>query len=244
MLVINILQWRHHERYGLCIWQQGNKGVTGWPRAERLLRDPSSFGRFNTMNTFSDVLNRLRAEFSEMPGLRLTPRQMERLCGVDPMQCQGLLDVLMAERFLSMSSDGHYARCTEERFRPWAVNLNTRPEPRFVKASWLSRTWATGTWPTIRRSSGGGCTVAPDVVALHSIVQKLPSGVLRNQLSLARDILAIPVHLKTRDGQLPTRPQARFDNALERLRELLSNLRTALPSDHDVADLEDSLNGD
>ncbi len=90
---------------------------------------------FNAMNTLGDVLNRLRSEFSEMPGLRLTPRQVERLCGVDPMQCQGLLNALMEERFLRVSSDGHYALCTEGPFRDHVITVNTRPETRFVKAS-------------------------------------------------------------------------------------------------------------
>jgi hypothetical protein len=40
------------------------------------------------MRTIEDVLNRLRAEFLEMPGLRLKSEQVQRLCGVERMICQ------------------------------------------------------------------------------------------------------------------------------------------------------------
>jgi hypothetical protein len=46
------------------------------------------------------LLERLRAEFLEMPGLRLTPAQVQRLCGIDPGMCQSLLDALVAATFL------------------------------------------------------------------------------------------------------------------------------------------------
>jgi hypothetical protein len=62
------------------------------------------------MRTVQDVLTRLRAEFLEMPGLRLTPEQVQRLCGVERMMCQVVLDRLVNEKFLSANSDGHYAR--------------------------------------------------------------------------------------------------------------------------------------
>jgi len=62
------------------------------------------------MRTVQDVLTRLRAEFLEMPGLRLTPEQVQRLCGVERMMCQVVLDRLVNEKFLSANSDGHYTR--------------------------------------------------------------------------------------------------------------------------------------
>ena len=65
------------------------------------------------MTTIQDVLNRLRAEYMEMPGLRLKPEQVERLCGIEQTMCQLVLDRLVDEKFLCVNSDGHYARLTD-----------------------------------------------------------------------------------------------------------------------------------
>ena len=62
------------------------------------------------MRTLQDVLSQLRGEYRDMPGLRLTQRQVQRLCGIDPTICQLALDVLVKEGFLSGKPDGHYAR--------------------------------------------------------------------------------------------------------------------------------------
>lgn len=65
------------------------------------------------MTTLDDVVNRLRAEFLEMPGLRLTSGQVQRLCGVEKTLCQRGLDVLVEAKFLYVKSDGVYARTTD-----------------------------------------------------------------------------------------------------------------------------------
>ena len=59
------------------------------------------------------ILERLRAEFLEMPGLRLTAEQVHRLCGVEPKTCRAALDALVSEKFLCAKSDGTYARLTD-----------------------------------------------------------------------------------------------------------------------------------
>ena len=56
---------------------------------------------------------RIRAEYLEMPGLRLTLEQARRLCGVERALCQVVLDALVDERFLSVKVDGAYARVTD-----------------------------------------------------------------------------------------------------------------------------------
>ena len=38
-----------------------------------------------------DVLERLRAEYLEMPGLRLKVEQVQRLCGIERMMCKAVL---------------------------------------------------------------------------------------------------------------------------------------------------------
>lgn len=59
------------------------------------------------------VRDRIRAEYLEMPGLRLTLAQAQRLCGVEPAVCQQVFDALVEERFLSMRPNGTYARVTD-----------------------------------------------------------------------------------------------------------------------------------
>src|SRR5688572_29798427 len=59
------------------------------------------------------LLNRLRSEFLEMPGLRLKSEQVQRLCGVERTTCQMVLDSLVAEQFLWVTADGRYARRTD-----------------------------------------------------------------------------------------------------------------------------------
>jgi len=59
------------------------------------------------------ALERLRAEFLEMPGLRLTVEQAHRFCGVDRAACASALDALVQEKFLSAKPDGSYARATD-----------------------------------------------------------------------------------------------------------------------------------
>ncbi len=63
------------------------------------------------------TIERLRAEFLEMPGLRLTVRQVQRLCGIDGVMCQSVLDTLVAGRFLRVNADGTYCRVTDGRPR-------------------------------------------------------------------------------------------------------------------------------
>ena len=54
------------------------------------------------------ILNRIRGEFREMPGLRLKREQAQRLWSLDEAQCQRLLDMLIQAGFLARSSDGLY----------------------------------------------------------------------------------------------------------------------------------------
>jgi hypothetical protein len=56
------------------------------------------------------LLDRVRAEYREMPGLRLTLAQASRLWGLDRTTCAGLLDVLVRSGFLSRTTDGCYLR--------------------------------------------------------------------------------------------------------------------------------------
>jgi Fic family protein len=59
-------------------------------------------------NPGEDTIRRVRAEFLEMPGLKLTIPQAQRLWGVDRSTCEALIDELTASRFLSRTRDGAF----------------------------------------------------------------------------------------------------------------------------------------
>jgi hypothetical protein len=82
------------------------------------------------MTAIEDVVSRLRGEFLEMPGLRLKSTQVQRLCGVERTTCQMVLDLLVDEKFLSVKSDGHYARLTTGDRRPPQGNPTTERATR------------------------------------------------------------------------------------------------------------------
>ena len=69
------------------------------------------------MNTFLDqrVLERVRAEYLEMPGMKLRIEQVQRLCGIEQTMCKLVLAALVKANFLSLKSDGTYVRLTEGR---------------------------------------------------------------------------------------------------------------------------------
>jgi len=79
---------------------------------------------------------RIRAEYLEMPGMRLKLEQVQRLCGIERTMCQAVLDSLVEAKFLYASLDGHYARMTDGgTFRPQAAWADLRAEGRFLTAS-------------------------------------------------------------------------------------------------------------
>ena len=54
------------------------------------------------------VLRRARAEYLEMPGLRLTSAQAQRLWGLDRYTCDELLVTLTRLNFLARTRDGAF----------------------------------------------------------------------------------------------------------------------------------------
>ena len=75
------------------------------------------------------LLTRIRGEYLEMPGLRLTFEQAQRLFGVDRSLCKMLLDALVEAQFLGIRSDGAYARLIDggdvPRRRPAKADIRT-----------------------------------------------------------------------------------------------------------------------
>jgi hypothetical protein len=79
-----------------------------------------------------DVIHRVLAEYLEMPGLRLlTAAQVERLCGIDRATSQRVLEALVHAAFLSVRSDGRYARATDGPFV--LPRLARAPNPESTK---------------------------------------------------------------------------------------------------------------
>lgn len=60
-----------------------------------------------------DLLHRICAEYAEMPGLRVTHEQAQRLWGLDAATCRQVLDCLVDVKFLTLTPSGQYTRLTE-----------------------------------------------------------------------------------------------------------------------------------
>jgi len=58
--------------------------------------------------TGGDLLQRVRCEFLEMPGLCLTEGQARRLWGLDAAQCSALLRELVDAKFLLRTKSGAF----------------------------------------------------------------------------------------------------------------------------------------
>lgn len=56
------------------------------------------------------ILCRIRAEYGEMPGLKLTGAQAQRLWGLDRESCDGLMAGLVTAGFLARTRDGAFVR--------------------------------------------------------------------------------------------------------------------------------------
>jgi hypothetical protein len=63
-----------------------------------------------SQQSHDDVLRRVRGEYIEMPGLRLTTAQAQRLWGLDRASCDALLGALVDAKFLSRTRDGAFVR--------------------------------------------------------------------------------------------------------------------------------------
>ena len=68
---------------------------------------------FSTICPTADLVRRIRGEYLEMPGLRVTARQAQRLFGLDAITCDEVLAGLLQSGFLSRTVDGKF-RLTPE----------------------------------------------------------------------------------------------------------------------------------
>jgi DNA-binding IclR family transcriptional regulator len=81
------------------------------------------------------TLERIRGEFLEMPGLRVTRAQVQRLCGIDESTCRTVLDSLVELKFLRLNPDGTYARVAEGHHPHSALGTLKSGLPHLERAS-------------------------------------------------------------------------------------------------------------
>ena len=65
------------------------------------------------MSVPKQIVDRIRAEYLEMPGLTLKADQVARLCGVDRALCTAALKALVDAKFLTVKPDGAYTSSSQ-----------------------------------------------------------------------------------------------------------------------------------
>jgi hypothetical protein len=78
------------------------------PATHRLAQD--SHARSTAMSP--TLIERVRGEFIEMPGLQLTMKQAARLWGLDVAACRSVVEVLVESAFLRWTESGKIVRAT------------------------------------------------------------------------------------------------------------------------------------
>jgi hypothetical protein len=80
----------------------------------------------STLSNDDAVIRRVQGEFLEMPGLRLTQAQAQRLWGLESTACASLLVALVDAKFLFKTRDGAFMRI-EHALPAKVTNLRVRP---------------------------------------------------------------------------------------------------------------------
>jgi len=62
------------------------------------------------LSRLAPLVQRIEDEYHEMPGLKLTEAQAQRLWDLDPDTCHVVLVTLMQRRFLRQTANGMYVR--------------------------------------------------------------------------------------------------------------------------------------
>jgi hypothetical protein len=77
------------------------------------------------------LITRIRGEYDEMPGLRLTFAQACRLWQLDPPTCDKVLHSLLDENFLARTATGSFVRASAQHVRPAPIKVDIGyPVPR------------------------------------------------------------------------------------------------------------------
>lgn len=83
--------------------------MSGVERRTGVPHEPCTVMLFRTIKEDA-LLRRVRGEFREMPGMRLTVDQAMRLWNLDRLACNKMLCSLVASRFLEVDSNGRYRK--------------------------------------------------------------------------------------------------------------------------------------
>jgi hypothetical protein len=78
------------------------------------------------MPSLESLATRIRGEYREMPGLRLTVPQACRLWQIDARTCETLLDQLVRDAFLAKTDHGAYIAVPAVDGRRTTVSLSER----------------------------------------------------------------------------------------------------------------------
>ena len=69
-----------------------------------------STGTFSRPEDLGRLVDRVRGEFNEMPGMELTEAQAARLWGVEPTACRNVVELLVGADFLRRTANGRIVR--------------------------------------------------------------------------------------------------------------------------------------
>lgn len=84
--------------------------ISGERVMEREDARPSHPERARSRVDHASACQRVRGEYREMPGLRLTEAQAARLLGLELRVCCDVLTILVTEGFLGRTQDGRFVR--------------------------------------------------------------------------------------------------------------------------------------
>jgi transcriptional regulator of acetoin/glycerol metabolism len=139
----DVAQWALFTLLNECAFSCARLNGAGNPLAVRIITGASRhmvidhstrpfctllFYRLNVLHLdlIDLLLQRIYNEFLEMPGLRVTSRQAQRLWGLDEQSCMELLEFLVDAKFLCRPGHGAYCRLSD--------GHTGRPRPRLAKA--------------------------------------------------------------------------------------------------------------
>ena len=108
------------------------------------------------MFTTEVLVDRIRAEYAALPGLKLTRDQACRLWGVDDEHCTAAFEILLAEGFLHRTGTGKFVAL----LRPSAMFILAAPPIRCPHCRKLN---------TIQKQQGGYATTTFRCVACQRI---------------------------------------------------------------------------
>jgi hypothetical protein len=102
-------------------WDSVARAATSLPDEEGLMMDANRLRALPDRRdpvSRTQLIGRVRAEFAEMPCLRLTRLQAQRLFGLRPDVCQRVLEALVKDRTLCCDADDRYRFADDAARRP------------------------------------------------------------------------------------------------------------------------------